>query len=352
MKSIRVRLCAITLLVSLTTGCNQGEALTGRGGGISADDKAPGVRTAETIAATTPVSLEFFGTIAHLLGPNNKRAVFMRSQHLATMTVRKGITEAHLKKAWAANEVVCRHGQGCTVPLTDISIQFASQGTVFGQPSMVTTGSSFDDTVPHLAGITGNSGHGKFNAVKQEVHTPDPPATGNRISSWVELPAGEFSATINKWTGRFDPDHENKRERTFGEDITLTAAIDTPTLVVRKGGNKWELPVDVGGLVLRFVNAPVDNPPRPHFHLFYDLSSGPLTDAEERPRIRPIRYQNAPALSTSLSKLIFEVLDQNMEHGMSMTDSEKKRISATPRELELINMLVVEVPGCSNSQWP
>lgn len=373
MKSIRALACAAALVISMFSGCRKetavtetGTSATGQGSTQAAATDSVSTTAVATTTAGTDVTLEFFGTIAHLMPPGQyNRSVFMRKKHDATMTVLKGITEAELKKVWAANEVSCSSGK-CTVPLTGMSVQFASKGTVIPQPTSITSDKTFEEAVPHLAKITGSSmgpTHKKFSKVRSDAETPDPPAPGNNlISAWVELPEGKFFAEPNIWTARFEPDHEGTNERLFGEYITLTSTIDTPTLVVRKGASKFVIPVDAGGLRLDFRNEPITKVEdmknkKHHFHLFYALSSMPLSTGDQRPRIRPIRMKFAPAIKPSVLQLIYDVLDADVDADMEEMEGtarvkSKKHIDATEREIALARMVIVEVPGCSNSQWP
>jgi hypothetical protein len=200
--------------------------------------------------------------------------------------------------------------------------------------------------VPSLKAITDSDDmpQKNFETLNSEVTIDGPPAPNNRISSWIQLPGGTFTADYNKWTGKFDPDHQAKGERLFGEWITLTTVIQTPTLQVSKEKDKWiDIPLDAGGVVLTVENNPPPNKPGDlqthHFHMHYDLAGVPINDAPHRPRIRKLRNRLTVA-DAGLMNFINDVIDRSPGS------------DASQREKKLVDVLVTDVPGCSNSTWP
>jgi hypothetical protein len=293
-------------------------------------------RSAAIATGPTEVRIGFFGTICQILRGNTTRAVLMRKEHNALLTVPVSeVTKADLITIWGPASVNCL-GNWCTVPLDGWAVRFASNGVAIHQPTVITAKQSFEDFVPHLQRVTGSSigptPHHKFDEVLDEALTADPPIAASRISAWVELPTGSFSASPYTYIAKFDPDYEGVGERRFGREILLTTTVDTPTLQVSNTNGIWhDLQIHgSSGLEIRIDNDPKSG--SQHFHLHYDLAKKELAaNKTERP---DIVYPPSPDpnLQPFLNRL------NQPAHGK---DTERAALA-----------LLADLPGCSNSQWP
>ncbi len=350
-----------TVVAALTTcivACNLKSDMneTTSSATTSSQEIGVGVISAAAVPAIatgpTRVTINFYGTVTHLLRGSKMRAVMLRGDHLAGLQVStKDITESDLKNVFGSASVSCIGPSDgplrCTALLDLTALRFASKGTPIAQPSTIMAEDSFNDFVPHLETVTGSKkgsgGHGKFKDVVADALTDDVPKANSIITSWIALPGGELSATPYNWTGKFDNDHETTAERYFAREIILTSTIDTPTLEVRKGANWVTLPIQSSGsLELKIFNAPVSGSAIEHFDLHYDLAKIPLNrNKAERPEITLVRKEHGPALAPNIVKSFGDAVRQHHKGGEGWRN-----------DIGTVALRAAEVPGCSNSQWP
>jgi hypothetical protein len=321
---------------------------TGAPGRSTTSATAPSSVRSETATQAPTVSIEFFGLITHILGGKTRRAVLVRNDHhTPSMHIPANrITEEDLKEIWPNGEC---DKQWCTAPLDGWAVRFASEGSPIAQPASVTPEGSFRETVPHLAKVTGSETgptHKKFKTVHSDVTSPKPPKPRARIFAWVELPPGSLSATEYPWTAKFDPDYEHKGPRRFGREIHFKSFITQPTVEVANGSTAGEwIPVPLRGsgeLTLKICNTTtmyLSNPEASvaDFAHHFELAGVAITESEYRPRIKLVKEDSGGNTSPSFCPI----------HAIS-------RSGAAPDSRHTLTSAakLMEVPGCSNSQWP
>lgn len=307
---------------------------------------APGALATD---ADTTLTVEFTGLIAHLLKLPEPRAVLVRHRdHDGTMQISADrVTEEDLRAIFGS--VRCE-GDWCTVPLDGWAIQFTSNGSALRQAAVVQAEGTFEKFVPHLAKVTGSSVgpmHKKFGTIAAKARSKNPPAAGAEpISAWVTLPPGTLTATAFDQIARFVPDYEGTSWRQFAHEITLTSSIKQPGIQVANrvehGEPQW-IPVPLHGdgeLAVKIANRvphhtvslPTEVQASAHFAAYMKLAGQAITESQYRPRID---YQDDAPNPVAMS------LAGPSSGAHSKADG-----------IRPVALRYMEVPGCSNSQWP
>ena len=214
------------------------------------------------------IHISFSGVICHVFdGEHAPRAVAMRGTpgmlHRATLH----IPQASIA---SANVAMSCAGGDCVVDLADVALRFPGSGR-----ARYSAGGSFDTIVPHLRPVT----NGEMNTLRGDVFDALPSPAGV-VSASMELPAGNLSATPLQTKAHYEPDFEQRGDRSFAREVFLDGVIPSPQLMVRRFGERsWRGITfkDDALIELRMVNEPAAGMTgMRHEVLFYDLADRPL----------------------------------------------------------------------------
>jgi hypothetical protein len=240
--------------------------------------------------------VSFAGLICHVFdGQHAPRAVIVRGTasmpHRAVLTVNEQQVEA------TDMALSCIEGE-CDIDLENTAIRFEERGGATFE-----RGGSFDTIVPHLQAVT----NGEMSALRDDVFD-EVPSPASAMSAYIELPAGSLTALPFPQTASFSPDFENRGLRHFPQGVFLTGHLSRPEIFLRKAGDsRWShITFRRGSTIdLRLKNEPTDGANAAmHATLFYNLAKIPLAN-------QPVISGNNGGLGAK-----------------------------------------IDVPGCSNSQWP
>src|ERR1043166_418663 len=158
--------------------------------------------------------------------------------------------------------MTCDNGD-CVVELDGVALRFPGAGR-----PRYDDGGSFDTIVPHLSRVT----NGEMHALRADLTEV--------ISSSMDLPAGNLTATALDVKAHYEPDFEHRGERPFAREVFLDGVVPSPRLLVQRFGERaWRAITFKDGVLieLRMINQPAAGAMAlGHEVLFYDLAAQPL----------------------------------------------------------------------------